>query len=44
MKKSKIVYEEAELAVLNFGIQDVIATSTPYEEGGDMGDWTPPRE
>lgn len=44
MKKNKIAYEEAELNVLQFGIADVIATSSPYEEGGDMGDWTPPRD
>ena len=43
MKKTKIAYEEAELCVLQFGQQDVIATSSPYEDGGDMGDWTPER-
>lgn len=44
MKRLKIAYEEAELNVLQFGIADVIATSAPYEEDGDTGDWTPPRE
>ena len=44
MNKMKIVYEEAELYILYFNQQDVIATSSPYEEGGDTGDWTPPRE
>ena len=43
MKKTKIVYEEAELCVLYFSRQDVIATSSPYDDDGDMGDWTPER-
>ncbi len=44
MSKSKTVYVEAELTVMQFGFCDIITTSSPYEEGGDTGDWTPPRE
>jgi hypothetical protein len=41
MRKS--VYEEAKLDVVKFDFQDVITTSSPYD-GGDLGDWTNPRE
>ena len=43
MKKTKTVYEEAELCVTYFAMQDVIATSSPYDGEGDTGDWTPER-
>ncbi len=41
MKRPKAPYEKTELYIVCFDSADVIATSSPYSEEGDTGDWTP---